>query len=309
MSETSRRLAVAAALVALAGAARVGAPADRALGPPGPLTPGIDRLHALLLEPAQLLEEPDITAQEKGLIESGEVVLYYGETTDAFGRTWSIVGDPHAWVRQETWYAIPARAEEVLTQTGKISLLSGLPAPQPLLAAGAMLAALRELNPASLNELDARNPARVRRALEREMYAGKPIQIQLPPFRKLKFALDPPAEQLGQRLQDRVSELLNAGWRAEVEGLLLDGIEPDCPAFRAIGYHCIVEWTQGKFDRAKVTELITNATRQYAKKQRTWLRAEPNIAAVIKHDIGPEHAARAATTIEQMVFGLGQHDE
>ena len=143
MSETSRRLAVAAALVALAGAARVGAPADRALGPPGPLTPGIDRLHALLLEPAQLLEEPDITAQEKGLIESGEVVLYYGETTDAFGRTWSIVGDPHAWVRQETWYAIPARAEEVLTQTGKISLLSGLPAPQPLLAAGAMLAALR----------------------------------------------------------------------------------------------------------------------------------------------------------------------
>lgn len=152
MSETSRRLAVAAALVALAGAARVGVPADRALGPPGPLTPGIDRLHALLLEPAQLLEGPDITAQEKGRLESGEVVLYYGETTDAFGRTWSIVGDPRTWVRQETWYAIPARAEEVLTQTGKISLLSGLPGPQPLLrgeppqddqAAEAMLVALR----------------------------------------------------------------------------------------------------------------------------------------------------------------------
>lgn len=174
---------------------------------------------------------------------------------------------------------------------------------------GAMLSALRELNPAALDKLDAHNPARVRRALEREMDAGKTIQIQLPPFRKLKFALDPPADHLRQRLQERVTELLNAGWREEVEGLLRDGIEPDCPAFRAIGYHCIVEWTQGKLDRAKVTELITNATRQYAKKQRTWLRAEPNVTAVIQHDIGSGHAARTATTIEQMVFGLGQHDE
>lgn len=151
MSDTSRRLAVAAALVALVGAARVVASVDRAPGPPGPLTPGIDRFHALLLEPAQLLEGPDIAAQEKGRIKSGEVVLYYGETTDAFGRTWSIVGDPHAWVRQESWYAIPAGAEEVLAQTGKISLLSGLP-PPPLVrnelpqdeqAAQAILAALR----------------------------------------------------------------------------------------------------------------------------------------------------------------------
>lgn len=172
----------------------------------------------------------------------------------------------------------------------------------------AMLAALRELNPAALDKLDSLNPARVRRSLEREMAPGKTIQIQLPPFRKLKFALNPPTDQLAQRLQDRVSELLNAGWREEVEGLLMDGIEPDCPAFRAIGYHCIVEWTQGKSDKAKVTELITNATRQYAKKQRTWLRAEPNVTAVIEHDIGPGHAERAATTIEQIILSLGQHD-
>ena len=172
-----------------------------------------------------------------------------------------------------------------------------------------MLAELQELDPAALDKLDARNPARVRRALERGMESGETIQIQLPPFRKLKFALDPPTDQLGQRLQHRVNELLDAGWREEVEGLLQDGIKPDCPAFRAIGYHCIVEWTQGKFDRARVTELITNATRQYAKKQRTWLRAEPNVTAVINQDIGPGQAARAATTIEQMVFGLGQNDE
>lgn len=194
----------------------------------------------------------------------------------------------------------PPRSAEVQDRIEQLNAAGGL---------GAMLDALRELNPAALDGLDAQNPARVRRALEREMDAGETIQIQLPPFRKLKFALDPPSDHLRQRLQDRVGELLNAGWLEEVEELLRDGIEPDCPAFRAIGYHCIVEWTQGKFDRAKVTELITNATRQYAKKQRTWLRAEPNVTAVIKHDIGPGHAERAATTIEQMVSGLGQHDE
>jgi tRNA dimethylallyltransferase len=55
------------------------------------------------------------------------------------------------------------------------------------------------------------------------------------------------------------------------------GYRPDSPAFRAIGYTEIRQYLENQLDWESTYERIVNATRQYAKRQKTWLRKEPRL--------------------------------
>ncbi|MCW5937388.1 MAG: tRNA (adenosine(37)-N6)-dimethylallyltransferase MiaA [Fimbriimonadaceae bacterium] len=132
--------------------------------------------------------------------------------------------------------------------------------------------------------VDLRNPVRVRRALERLSTPKDIVAVELPAFRKFKFALNPSPEPFENRLRARVNEMFEAGWPAEVEGLLKKGVREDCPAMRAIGYQCIVKYLRGAINREQAESEIFLATRQYAKRQRTWLRSEPRLIQLTPRD-------------------------
>lgn len=85
--------------------------------------------HAVLLEPGVLRERADATAPEATRAGTGAILRYYGETTDPFGRPWSIVGDPGALVKRERWFAIAATPREIARLT-EADLLTSLPAPR-----------------------------------------------------------------------------------------------------------------------------------------------------------------------------------
>ena len=71
--------------------------------------------------------------------------------------------------------------------------------------------------------------------------------------------------------------MLDAGWEAEVRRLLEEGIPVDSQAFQAIGYREVAQWVQGRAERRETEETIVAATRQLAKRQRTWFARESGV--------------------------------
>lgn len=96
-------------------------------------------------------------------------------------------------------------------------------------------------------------------------------------YRALKFALDLDRERLAERLESRVDEFFAAGLGGEVERLLAEGVPAAANAFKAIGYREVVSARSEGRDAPSTRDAIVIATRQYAKRQRTWFRREPGL--------------------------------
>jgi tRNA dimethylallyltransferase len=97
-------------------------------------------------------------------------------------------------------------------------------------------------------------------------------------YESLKFGLDLPRELLNERLEARVDGFFAAGLVGEVDRLLAEGIPVGANAFKAIGYREVVRArAEGRPPDAE-RNAIVQATRRYAKRQRTWFRSEPEVA-------------------------------
>lgn len=157
----------------------------------------------------------------------------------------------------------------------------------------AVLAELVALNPAGLGPLDAQNPRRVTRALERCLASGRPLlelqaefAAQPAPFAgfdvRLCELIRDPAE-LERRIGQRVAAMLQAGLVEEVRGLLTQGLKQNPSAAGAIGYRETIDFIEGRLPAAELAPAIAKNTRALAKKQRTWFRtqlpAHPQVAA------------------------------
>ena len=136
---------------------------------------------------------------------------------------------------------------------------------------------LRERDPSSAERIDLRNPARVQRALERALAPSTSLCWSLPPYRRLKLALVPDVEETDARIARRVESMMQNGWVREVTELRERGYRADHPGFRAIGYRTLLRYLDGEIGREEATATTIAETRGYAKRQRTWLRSEPNL--------------------------------
>jgi hypothetical protein len=150
---------------------------------------------------------------------------------------------------------------------------------------------LQQRDPEAAAKLDLRNPARVRRALERALDPQPPLRFSLPPFRKAKLALVPSADAAERRIAARLEAMLEAGWVEEVRALREAGVPREAPGMRAIGYRSLWDHVVGVSSLAVAAESIRSETRRYAKRQRTWLRSEPNLT-VWEGELTAEQALR-----------------
>ncbi|HVT13082.1 MAG TPA: tRNA (adenosine(37)-N6)-dimethylallyltransferase MiaA [Fimbriimonadaceae bacterium] len=142
---------------------------------------------------------------------------------------------------------------------------------------------LRRLDPAIAARTDMANPVRVRRALER--LEGKPMDpVRLPPFRKVKLGLLPPTDLLDERIARRTSEMVHNGWIQEIERLSQEGFRRGDPGFRAIGYRTLWDHLERKIGLDEAIATTIAETRRYAKRQRTWLRSEPELVELSTTD-------------------------
>lgn len=147
---------------------------------------------------------------------------------------------------------------------------------------------------------DLANPVRVRRALERLDTPGEPLRVDLQGWRTIKLVTRVEPAQHAVNLEARLDQMLAAGWADEVKGLLAAGVPKDAPGFRAIGYEQIVRLLEGEASFGETRLSILCATRNYAKRQRTWLRSEPKLNPV---DIGQdERSLQRATDAALSLF-------
>jgi tRNA dimethylallyltransferase len=77
---------------------------------------------------------------------------------------------------------------------------------------------------------------------------------------------------LRQRIASRFAAMVEGGAVEEVEALLARGLDPSLPAMKAIGVREIGAWLSGESSRDEAVARAVIATRQYAKRQRTWFR-------------------------------------
>lgn len=138
---------------------------------------------------------------------------------------------------------------------------------------------LQEADPASAQRVH--DDRRLIRALEVLEVTGRPFTSFMPTRTyhqpAVQIGLDTDRAVLHQRLADRVQAMAEAGLEGEVARLLPLGLLASPTAGRALGYPQFADVVLGRTDRAQAIEATTVATRQFARRQLTWFRADQRV--------------------------------
>lgn len=137
-----------------------------------------------------------------------------------------------------------------------------------------------QLDPATLARIDLANRARVQRAWEVQTATGRGMAAWqdetgpaiLGPGDYTGIVMDSPKDWLTPRIHTRFDHMLRGGALEEAR-LMQDRFDPALPSCRAIGVAEAMGVLTGAIDHDQAVERATIATRQYAKRQRTWFRA------------------------------------
>ena len=137
---------------------------------------------------------------------------------------------------------------------------------------------LEKLDPEYFAQVDKANPQRVVRALEVCMASGKPYsffrnqQRKPRPFGIIKIGLTRPREELYQRIDLRMDQMLAQGLLEEAKSLLP---YRQHNALQTVGYTEIFGFLDGEYDWEEAVRLLKRNSRRYAKRQLTWFRKDP----------------------------------
>jgi len=177
-----------------------------------------------------------------------------------------------------------------------------------------LLAELRERDPAAYEKIDKKNPRRVIRAVEVIRLTGKPFSAQQSRWGETKvgssrcddrtaqravptninfFCFSRSPADLHARINARVDAIFARGLVDETRELLKRGLAQNKTAMQAIGYRQVVEHLRGERSLAETIELVKIRTRQFAKRQLTWFRAQKNLKWI---ELQPEELLEKVAT-------------
>ncbi|MBN3911488.1 MAG: tRNA (adenosine(37)-N6)-dimethylallyltransferase MiaA [Nostoc sp. NMS1] len=143
-----------------------------------------------------------------------------------------------------------------------------------------LYAILQQVDPVATQKIHANDSVRTLRALEVYYVTGYPISEQQgenpPNYPILQIGLDCDVEKLGNRIKQRTDQMIADGLVAEVE-YLCQKYGADLSLLNTLGYQEIKQYLAGDISLDEAKELIVLHTRQFAKRQRTWFRAYPQI--------------------------------
>jgi len=139
---------------------------------------------------------------------------------------------------------------------------------------------LRRLDPASAARIHANDAAKLIRAIEVCLEARRPLsevmaRDPLTGFRLLHIGLNPPRQALYDRLNRRCAEIFAAGIVEETRGLL-ERYGP-VKALDSLGYRQALAVLAGTLSVEQTVAAAQQGHRNYAKRQLTWFRREPEV--------------------------------
>ncbi|AVH67528.1 tRNA (adenosine(37)-N6)-dimethylallyltransferase MiaA [Nostoc sp. 'Peltigera membranacea cyanobiont' N6] len=143
-----------------------------------------------------------------------------------------------------------------------------------------LYAMLQQVDPVAAEKIHANDSVRTLRALEVYYVTGYPISEQQgenpPNYPILQIGLDCDVERLGNRIKQRTEQMIADGLVAEVK-YLCQKYGADLSLLNTLGYQEIKQHLAGDISLDEAKELTVLHTRQFAKRQRTWFRAYPQI--------------------------------
>ena len=184
-----------------------------------------------------------------------------------------------------------------------------------------LLEELRESDPVTFEKIDRKNPRRVIRAVEVIRLTGKSFSVQqsrwgettgepqgqnetsgsrgrsphhlkVSPVTCHFYCFTRSSDDLRKRIDVRVDAMFARGLVDETRELLKRGLEQNKTAMQAIGYRQVVEYLHGERSLTETIELVKIRTRQFAKRQLTWFRAQKNLTWIeLKPDESLENPA------------------
>ena len=149
----------------------------------------------------------------------------------------------------------------------------------------ALLERLRTVDPETAGRLHLRDEKRILRALEIYEQTGEPMSLrdrrgrQRPDrYEAVYIGLSfRDREDLRRRIDRRVDDMVRQGLLQEVQDLLDSGLPRDATALQAIGFKQFLAVADGAATTDQAVEEVKLRSRQYAKRQLTWLRRNPDI--------------------------------
>ena len=119
-------------------------------------------------------------------------------------------------------------------------------------------------------------------------------------FRILRLGLNPEREALYTRINQRAAKMFEDELIAETERLLKKYGDQARP-LTALGYKQAVQFLRGEVDRESALAAAQQAHRNYAKRQTTWFRQEPDVHWLAGFGDDPAIQAEGIATIERQI--------
>jgi len=152
---------------------------------------------------------------------------------------------------------------------------------------------LGKVDPQAAARIHPNDPQRIQRALEVYRITGIPLselcaqaESACPPFEFIRIIVAPAnREVLHERIRLRFLGMLELGFVEEVQKLFERGnLNEHMPSMRAVGYRQVWAYLKGEYDYGTMVERAIIATRQFAKRQYTWLRRERSALSYLSED-------------------------
>ena len=162
---------------------------------------------------------------------------------------------------------------------------------------------LTRLDPAAAALIHANDSPKVIRAIEVTLAARQPITAQweqprdpLAGFRVLKLGLNPPRAELYARINRRAYEMFLSGLVEETTQLV-ETYGFDCRPLTSLGYAQAVAVLRNEITREEAIALAAQGHRNYAKRQLTWFRKDPQIQWLASFGSDGEAIAQATVLV------------
>ena len=144
---------------------------------------------------------------------------------------------------------------------------------------------LKKRDPQAAERIKANDTVRVIRALEVLDLTGESITTKQVAhafqenrdYRYLKIGIRLEKEQLQQRIEKRVEQMMDRGLLREVEALLAMGYGGELKSMQSLGYRHMVEYLRGEWSLDEAVAAMKRDTWQYAKRQMTWFKKDGEI--------------------------------
>jgi tRNA dimethylallyltransferase len=177
------------------------------------------------------------------------------------------------------------------------------------LGSGALLERLRAADPETAARLHPADRKRIVRALEVYLETGETISAHnektrlVPPrHRAVWLGLDfEERAELYARIDRRVDDMLRLGLLDEIRALLASGVPEKATSMQAIGYKEFLAALRGESTPEEAAALVKQRSRNYAKRQRTWFRRNPEIRWLLQRP-GADFSALSDAACQEIPF-------